>query len=359
MSKAISSSKCDFSFSMGDMKFQVQSFKNEIELRGKSPQGKVMVQSSKCDWVISNSTIAGGLGSIVNNPDGLKVNAQIDRFAGHISSDKCDYQIRTASPSSRLRVNSDKCDWSISARNDFSAFRSTVSPDYLGIKGKIANLNAGINSDKCDFRITAQRPNEFLRIDSDKCDWSMSMQNDYASSRIQLSDATLDIQGIGKGIGGGISSSKCDWRIFAKDALIRTNVIRTPENIISKNDIGNFNSSVSSSKCDYLISSINETIYPVDFKLAGIGSNMNVASSKCDWKIQALGGSEQLSRRPEFNASLSSSKCDFVLNIEFGIQKGHLVKVKAVSSSKCDFKIQDIIETGIKGKTIKSDYKKS
>jgi hypothetical protein len=43
------------------------------------------------------------------------------------------------------------------------------------------------------------------------------------------------------------------------------------------------------------------------------------------------------------NASLvASGKCDFRINVEFGLQEGRRFRIGAISSSKCDFRLEKI-----------------
>ncbi|MDY7091531.1 MAG: hypothetical protein SX243_01020 [Acidobacteriota bacterium] len=112
-------------------------------------------------------------------------------------------------------------------------------------------------------------------------------------------------------------------------------------------------------KCDFKFSLVQSVINPADWKLDmvslsadGVLNNlgtvsaqmprgqMRVASDKCDWSVNLLQNRVGKFRQPGVNATLSASKCDFRINLEFGLQEGRQFRLGAVSSSKCDFRIE-------------------
>jgi len=65
----------------------------------------------------------------------------------------------------------------------------------------------------------------------------------------------------------------------------------------------------------------------------------SMSSDKCDWSLRASGAHPDLRQRPELQAEMTSSKCDFSLRLRFGIRDGRFLRIHAVSSDKCDFRI--------------------
>ena len=118
------------------------------------------------------------------------------------------------------------------------------------------------------------------------------------------------------------------------------------------------------SKCDFRVSVVQSASNPAEWKLAagsleadGLRERfdkikaqvphgaLNVAASKCDWSVEMLQNKVAQFNQPMANAKLvASGKCDFRINLEFGLQEGRRFRIGAVSSSKCDFRL-DKIET--------------
>ncbi len=183
-----------------------------------------------------------------------------------------------------------------------------------------------------------------VTVSSSKCDWMVSTRIGTHVGRGDMIESDFVGRfGFGK---VNVSSSKSDWSIrtptvdasgHKSAALSGLEARFTPGGTIG----------VASSKCDWSIRSNPfdaETVagsLVSDFK-GRLGRNrVTLSSSKCDWSIQVLGDRVRARRPPTFRSSVSSSKCDFTLNMDFGLHEGPRYRVRAVGSDKCDFRVID------------------
>jgi hypothetical protein len=69
--------------------------------------------------------------------------------------------------------------------------------------------------------------------------------------------------------------------------------------------------------------------------------DLRVAADKCDWSVKMLQDRIKNFKQPTVTAAMSSAKADFRIRLDFGLDKGRIFRIGAVSSSKCDFHIED------------------
>lgn len=345
-------SKCDFRFTVIDkgrpdefLKFVGNLSHNEYYWNNVANNAKMNVQSSKCDWNITAKTNQVQ-GTLNYTPEFADLSGRFSSFTGRMSSDKCDFSIVSSNAAAKIRVNSDKCDWNISARTKFALAQTAISPESLEMRTKLGNLSSIVSSDKCDFQISAKQPSGRARVSSSKCDWNVSLSEQLSNANTQLTADSFQFRGNTQNVSAFVSSSKCDWNVVSRDKFTTVNAVTSPKSFDVKTTLPAFKSRVSSSKCDFQIASMNNTRLTSNVNSQTEGTQMKVASSKCDWKLNSVGGDPTLTQRPHFNANLASSKCDFVFNIEISLTGGKPLRLKAVSSSKCDFKIVKDITTG-------------
>lgn len=320
----LSSSKCDFNFSFA----------------GLNLTGRQAMQSSKCDWKIS---AAGNkvFTSIEQSSLSRRVSGQFGGFTGLVGSDKCDYHISVKDPRITLRMDSDKCDWRLNSRTDISSLRSVQGPGFFDIKGELNNVASRMNSDKCDYRLELRGASARAALSSDKCDWKLTAVDKLGRSSASMNPKGIDLQGKTNDFSAAVSSSKCEWNVLANSRRLILEAFASQQNIAVNTKLpSGIGARASSDKCDFNISTYGEVVYPMRFDAQNPKMRMNMASSKCDWRIQAFNNvTNPAGKAPVFNASMSSSKCDFMLNIEFGILGGKPIQISAVSSSKCDFRL--------------------
>lgn len=267
-------------------------------------------------------------------------------------------------PSSRIDVSSSKCDFTIRSNN--LNLRGIDTPDHFDLRGTLPNLSARMDSNKCDWRIAtdglhafgqnpdlvdelrARLPGGSVRIDSSKCDWRIDTRLEGLRTSIDLAVDEWSIKGGSAGATGTVASSKCDFRL-SSNFRTRQARIESFRDLVSLHarTPGFRGEAVSSSKCDFRITATGEqqraSVHFDDARLridaAGLATG-SVSSSKCDWRVEALGGLGTLTQRPRLDARLGSDKCDFTLDLEFGLTEGPPIRIRAVSSSKCDFRIE-------------------
>lgn len=267
-------------------------------------------------------------------------------------------------PSSRIDVSSSKCDFTIRSNN--LNLRGIDTPDHFDLRGKLPSLSARLDSNKCDWRIVtdgmhafgqtpdlvdelrAKLPGGSVRVDSSKCDWHIDSRFDDLRTSIDLSVDDWSIKGGRPGATGTVASSKCDFRLSSNVAGRHAQVESFRDLLSLRARTPDFRGeAVSSSKCDFrLTANVEQQRASVHFDNARLRIDASglatgsVSSSKCDWRVEALGGLGTLTQRPRLDARLGSDKCDFTLDLEFGLTKGAPIRIRAVSSSKCDFRIE-------------------
>lgn len=210
-----------------------------------------------------------------------------------------------------------------------------------------------VSSDKCDFRmflpralvsgrtdprepvLTAELPATGLRASSSKCDWQITA----------LSEAVLPARG--RQAAGRLRSDKCDFKVAVALGRQYAEFVRRPLSVQLAGGHVGFGGMVASSKCDFQLvgntrvqsAEVAATAQGIRVDVKGPIVSGAVASSKCDFSL--IGGFDRV-RFPEVSARMASDKCDFSLQIEFGMRGGQRFQVRAVGSSKCEFRIQDI-----------------
>lgn len=333
------SSKCDFKFSFKDIYFFGTVIdQGHYDWMNIASNLKFKVQSSKCDWAISGKG-ENAQTSLSYTPEFTDIAGRFKNYRGRISSDKCDFNINAVNSLAKVRVSSDKCDWSIATRSNFATTQTAVSPDMLDMRTSFSNISSTISSDKCDFMVSAKRPTGRARVSSSKCDWNIAINEQLTKAQAQVTPDSFGLRGNSIKVGSFVSSSKCDWNIVSRDKFNSVSAVGNPENLAVNANLPGFSGRVSSSKCDFQISALNQTRLVSNVNTQTIGTKVAVASSKCDWKIQTIGGDVTFTQRPQLNANLASSKCDFVFNIELGLSGGKFIHIRAVSSDKCDFRL--------------------
>lgn len=176
-------------------------------------------------------------------------------------------------------------------------------------------------SNKCDFRTAAARPIsskcDFLRPSSSKCDFLRAASSKCDFRMLEFRAAT---------------SSKCDWRLNLGALAARGITNRLQELDVQ---IASQRLRVASDKCDFRV-----TLSPAQASASSTAAA--IRSDKCDFNVAVLGTADKRSALGRIGTRMRSDKCDFRLNLDFGSQTNPVLRVNAVASSKCDFRIQSI-----------------
>lgn len=179
-----------------------------------------------------------------------------------------------------------------------------------------------VQSNKCDFRNIAARPVsskcDFLRAaPSSKCDFLRA-----ASSKCDF--RMLEFR--------AAAASKCDWRLNLGSLAARglTNRLESLDVRLAAQRLR-----VASDKCDFRI-----TLSPAQAARSSVAAS--IRSDKCDFNLAVLGTAGTRSALGRIGARMASDKCDFNLRVDLGSQKDPVLRVNAVASAKCDFRIQSI-----------------
>jgi hypothetical protein len=102
---------------------------------------------------------------------------------------------------------------------------------------------------------------------------------------------------------------------------------------------------VASAKCDARVTSNN---FNAHFAPSGsirelegwvANTRMAIASSKCDWAVDLREVNVNPANDPIIAARFASSKCDYRLEVEFGLHGGPRYRLGAAASAKCDFRL--------------------
>jgi hypothetical protein len=204
----LASSKCDFRFDFGKLKFSGQQIGTTTTWSSIGPGEKLQVQSDKCDWRISAQR-EEAKASIQHNLGTFSLTGQKNDFEGRLSADKCDYQLSIERLGSHLKMESDKCDFRINSTIE------RVQPVHINTLGPGANVR--VFSSKCDWKVNAlgasqkltKRPNLNASLSSDKCDFRLNIEFGL------LGGKTIRIN--------AVSSGKCDFRILDEREERETN----------------------------------------------------------------------------------------------------------------------------------------
>jgi|GEM_PF-4720155 len=177
------------------------------------------------------------------------------------------------------------------------------------------------------------------QLSSSKCDFRF----DFADMKFEGINTGAATKWSNEALNRKISvqSSKCDWSILTHDEAINVNTIRSAGGLKVDSRIAGAHASMGSSKCDFRIDSRMDAVMPLRVHTEGPAVSMRLSSDKCDWQIQAGGNARATVKGPKLDARLSSDKCDFKLHIRFGLEGAKNIYVGAISSSKCDFRIDD------------------
>lgn len=169
-------------------------------------------------------------------------------------------------------------------------------------------------SSKCDFlRAAPSSKCDFLRAASSKCDFRM-----------------LEFR--------AAAASKCDWRLNLGALAARgvTNRLQQLDVRIASQRLR-----VASDKCDFRV-----TLSPTG--AARTSTAAAIRSDKCDFNLAVLGTAGKRSALGVIGTRMSSDKCDFNLRLDLGSQANPILRVNAVASAKCDFRIRsvEVLENG-------------
>jgi hypothetical protein len=188
-------------------------------------------------------------------------------------------------------ISSDKCEWRISSQSVFAAGR---------VGGTAEELRVPLAGGR-------------LRLDSDKCDYRVQVNTATTRGDLAVRGPAFDFSGFNRGIGGGVASSKCDWQIRAFDEVYRAAASANRQSLDVEASAQNFRGMI--------------------------------ASAKCDWSISAIGSLPQAIRPPEVHAELVSKGKGFDLELTLGLKGGPGLKVNIAGSDKCDFRVENIMES--------------
>src|SRR4051812_26745990 len=119
----VSSSKCDFKFSFGDIRFEGSKLKTgDVKWSSESLKKKIDVQSSKCDWRIATLDTDFAVNTM-RSTGKFTIDSKVGPINTQVGSDKCDFRIssrldtvlpievETTGPAVNMLVSSSKCDW--------------------------------------------------------------------------------------------------------------------------------------------------------------------------------------------------------------------------------------------------------
>lgn len=67
-----------------------------------------------------------------------------------------------------------------------------------------------------------------------------------------------------------------------------------------------------------------------------------VSSDKCDFAMALLGTRGKQQALSRVATRMRSDKCDFAVQLQFGPQRAPLVRISAVASAKCDFRLKQV-----------------
>jgi len=187
-----------------------------------------------------------------------------------------------------------------------------------------AQARPPIASDKCDFVIpvsaTSQRgraelslgtATQRMRMDSDKCDWRVATPN--LQARGPALTVTNDLQA---NFGAGrmrMDSDKCDWRVAVDDVANRSVKLTT-------------------------------TGQQLEVRTGSADVRGEMRYGKNAWAFELAGARTGMSTPPQVRARMQADKCDFAVVVELGLVGGPSVRMRAVASSKCDFRIVEFPE---------------
>jgi hypothetical protein len=210
----------------------------------------------------------------------------------------------------QIAMSSDKCDFRMFLPNASVRGSTDVRQPVLTAELPGAGLRA--SSSKCDWQISAlsqavlPETRQASRLRSDKCDFQVAVAMGRSYAEFVRRPLAVQLAGGHPAFGGMVASSKCDFQLVGTTPLRRAEVAATTDGI---------------------------RLDAKDFRITGA-----VASSKCDFRLR---GSFERVSFPEVTARMASDKCDFNLQIEFGMLGGQQFRIRAVGSSKCEFRLQD------------------
>ena len=186
-------------------------------------------------------------------------------------------------------------------------------------QGAEAQPGRRIASSKCDFAIpvtavsapgraelTLGTARQRMRMDSDKCDWRVTTPT--LQARGSLLSVAEDLQA---NFGAGrlrMDSDKCDWRVAVNDTVERTVNVAT---------VGR----------------------QLEVRTTSGGLRGEMRYGKSDWVFEMAGSRPGMTTPPLVRAEMMSDKCDFNIRLELGVLGGPSVRMRAVGSDKCDFRI--------------------